>query len=121
MLRKICMTVCGLVLVTVLVGCENKLTRDNYDLIKQGVSTKTEVECTLGKPEADHGDFWEYEDEGKHLSVYVHWNADGKVERKEWIDGRTGEWDGAAPGIDEEPEGRKVSDQKSNLTIDKDD
>jgi hypothetical protein len=109
------------ILACVLVGCaENKLTKQNFDTIKENVSTKLEVENTLGKPTADRGDCWEYEDEDRHLSAYIHWNSEAKVQRKEWIDAKHGVWEGAAPGIDEQPEGRPVSEHKAHTTIKKD-
>ncbi|HVP10816.1 MAG TPA: hypothetical protein VMV94_06450 [Phycisphaerae bacterium] len=120
MLHKTCLLILTVVLVPVLVGCaENKLTRHNYDMIKEGMSTKLEVENTLGKPMADRGDSWQYEDEDEHLMVFIHWNDAGKVEKKEWINAKEGVWEGTAPGINERPEGRPVSEQKSNTTIKK--
>ena len=121
MLRKTCLLILTVAVVPVLMGCaENKFTRHNYDMIKEGVSTKLEVENTLGKPAADHGDSWQYENEDEHLMAYIHWNAAGKVEKKEWIDAKgEGTWEGSAPGIKDHPEGRPVSEQKSNATIKK--
>jgi hypothetical protein len=121
MFRKIALTVLSLALLVMFVGCaENKLTKHNFDMIKKGVSTKLEVENTLGKPTADRGECWEYENEDQHLTAYIHWSREGKVERKEWIDAKRDIWEGAAPGIDEQPEGRKASERRSNVTIDKD-
>lgn len=121
MFRRVALTVLSLSLLVMFVGCaENKLTERNFDTIKEGVSTKLEVENTLGKPTADRGECWEYENEDANLTAYIHWNADGKVERKEWIDAEKGVWKGAAPGINEHPEGRQASERKSNTTIKKD-
>lgn len=120
MLQRAWMTVFGFAVVLCLTGCaENKLTRQNFDMVKEGVSTKLEVENTLGKQFADRGDCWQYENEDEHLNAYIYWDKAGKVERKEWIDAKTGEWTGAAPGIKEHPEGRQASEQKSNMTIKK--
>jgi hypothetical protein len=122
MLRKTCLLILTFAVVPVLMGCaENKLTKCNFDMIKEGVSTKLEVENTLGKPMADRGDNWQYENEDEHLMVYIHWNNAGKVERKEWIDAKgEGTWEGSAPGIKDRPEGQPGPQQKSNMTIKKD-
>jgi len=103
----------------VLVGCaENKLTRHNYDMIKEGQSTRSEVRHTLGvKHLAERGDQWEYEDLDRHLSVVFYFDNNGVVRRKEWIDAGTGEWEGAAPHIDKNPQGEKMSERTSTTTI----
>ncbi len=104
-----------------LTGCaENKLTKRNFDMLKKGTSTQLEVEYTLGEDYVVRGQGnreWEYEDEKRHLSVYIHFDENGKVERKEWITNEG--WEGAAPGIDENPEGKKVSEEDSSMTLDK--
>lgn len=106
---------------SILAGCaENKLTRQNFDMIKEGKSTKMEVEMTLGDNyDAIDAHQWEYEDEERQLSVMIHYDDGGIVQAKEWRDARTGEWEGQAPGIDPNPPGRTVSESKSNATIDK--
>jgi hypothetical protein len=121
MLHRTSLLILTVIVVPVLVGCaENKLTKNNFDMIKEGVSTKLEVENTLGKPTADRGDNWQYENEDEHLMVFIHWNSAGKVERKEWVSAKgEGVWEGSAPGIKDRPEGRPVSEQKSNTTIKK--
>jgi hypothetical protein len=102
-------------------GCaENKMTAQRFGMIKEGTSTKDEVRMTLGDKYTALGDQWEYEDEDKHLHATVHFDARGVVVRKEWMDGKTGEWSGAAPGIEENPKGAKQSDSKSYGTIRKD-
>jgi len=110
------------VFVFALTGCsENKLTRRNFEMIKKGKSTKLEVENTLGDSYVARGDDqWEYEDEKRHLTVHVYFDDNDKVLRKEWMDGETGEWDGAAPGIDENPEGEEFSSETYDMTLDKD-
>lgn len=106
---------------TLILGCApDKLTRQNYDTIHEGASDKTEVELTLGKDYINRGDQWEYEREDKHLSVVIYFDNDGRVTRKEWIDAKTGEWEGAAPGIDETPQGRPAGESTRTTTIKKD-
>jgi hypothetical protein len=103
------------------VGCaENKLTRRNYDMIYEGKSTMDEVRLTMGEDHLiDRGDHWEYEDMDRKLSVVFYFDDKGKVSNKQWRDGKTGEWDGADSHIDQGPEGRKITDDSSNMTIDK--
>ncbi len=121
MIQKTCLTLLTAALILTLVGCaENKLTRQNYDLVKEGMSTKLEVEATLGKPYADRGESWEYENEDEFLTVFIHWAKNGKVMKKEWISAKgEGTWEGTAPGIKEEPEGKKTYDGSSNTTLKK--
>ncbi len=121
MIQKMCLVVLTVGLMLTLVGCaENKLTRQNYDLVKEGMSTKLEVEATLGEKFADRGECWEYENENEFLTVYIHWAKNGKVLKKEWISGKgEGTWEGTAPDIDEEPDGKKMYDGFSNTTLKK--
>ncbi len=122
MLKKALASVATMFVLMALVGCaENKLTRENYDLVKKGMSTKLEVEETLGKPNRVLDDQWEYEhsDPNNHLTVYIHWDENGKVLRKEWIDPDNNVWEGAAPGIDEDPEGRTAAERGSSTTVTK--
>lgn len=103
----------------VAIGCsENRVTRHHYDMIMEGKSTRLEVEKTLGDTYVNRGDHWEYEEMDRHLSVVFYFDDKGFVTRKEWIDAKgTGEWDGAAPGINEKPDGKKFSDDSSTTTI----
>ncbi|MFQ5430841.1 MAG: hypothetical protein ACE5E1_11080 [Phycisphaerae bacterium] len=100
-----------------LAGCaENKLTRENYDLIMQGKSTQLEVEKTLGD---DHlirrGREWEYDDRDRHLTVYINFDERGLVSRKQWVDASTDEWDDTQKG----PEGEKIHEETRSLSHDK--
>ena len=101
----------------VFVGC-SKVTRQNYEMLKVGASTKLEVENTLGKTYTARGDDqWEYEEEDRDLSVMIHFDQAGKVSKKEWIDAKHNEWhtDPAEPS-----EGRKFHDESNTATIHKD-
>ncbi len=117
--KFLCLLTPGLVFV--LSGCaENKLTRHNFDMIKEGMSNKDEVRMTLGEDYAAHSDDrWDYDDEKNHLHVVIHFDERGKVVAKEWRDARTGEWEGQAPGIDPNPPGRKGTERRSTTTIDR--
>jgi hypothetical protein len=102
-------------------GCaENKLTRQNFDMIREGQSTKMEVEMTLGEEYAVRGaNEWEYEDWDRSISAKIEFDENGVVANKEWRDGGSGEWAGQDRNIDPSPPGRKVSDSKSTTTINK--
>lgn len=75
---------CGL-LVTVFAGCD-KLTRKNFDMITPNVDGKFDVEKMIGEPDDKLDDQWLYERIDKHLNVFVHFNDDDIVIRKEWHD-----------------------------------
>jgi hypothetical protein len=96
------------------------MTRQNWELIREGTSDKEEVRLTLGDNYTALGNQWEYDDESKHLHATIHFNDKGIVTKKEWMDGKTGEWTGAAPQISEERQGRTASEKKGHTTIDKD-
>lgn len=111
----------GLGLVCMIAGCaENKLTRQNYEMIVEGASTKEEVRRTLGDDYmAMSADRWEYEDKENSRSIVIRFDDSGKVNGKEWRDAQTGEWEGQAPGIDPNPEGRTTSESRGTQTIKK--
>ncbi|HEV8261141.1 MAG TPA: hypothetical protein VGM03_14480 [Phycisphaerae bacterium] len=84
-----------------LVGCD-KLTRNHFEMIQQGVSDKDDVERTIGKPDHVLDDQWHYERVDKHLNVQVDFDERGLVSRKQWIDATTGEWsDTTTPPADQ--------------------
>lgn len=115
--RACLLSLLGVVLIGA-VGCsESQVTWQHYEMIVKDKSTKLEVEKTLGDTYLDRGDHWEYDEEKRHLSVFVYFDGRGVVTRKEWIDGKSGRWDGAAPGIDEKPQGKKTSDETTDMTI----
>ncbi len=117
MTRKTClMSVFGAALF-VAAGCsENLVTRQHYDMIMVGKSNRSEVKLTLGDTYIDRGGFWEYDETDRHLSVVVHFDQRDLVKKKEWVDGKTGEWDTDPP---DPSQGEKISDESSNMTIKK--
>ncbi len=110
---------CAVMCLTV-AGCQEKLTKQRFDTIIKGVSTKLDVEQTLGEPERKLDDLWSYEKHDKHLFVKIYFDQQGKVTNKEWISGKEGLWEGAAPGIEDEPTGadRSSSERRSTTTVD---
>ncbi len=76
-----------------LCGCADKLTRERYNMIVVDTSTKTDVEYTLGQPTRHLPDEWHYERPDKHLNVFIHFNDQNVVTRKQWVDAESAEWD----------------------------
>jgi hypothetical protein len=85
---------CGVLAMALFAGCsENKLTRENYDLIVVNSSNKDEVMSCLGdKHLNDHAEMraWEYEDMDRKLSVWFWFDDQGVVTRKQWNSGAGG-------------------------------
>ena len=71
----------------VLTGCADKLTRSHYEMIVVDTSTKLDAEKTLGDPSYRLDDQWHYERVEKHLNVFIHFNDQAVVTRKQWITG----------------------------------
>ncbi len=65
----------------------------NYTQIHENASTRAEVGSLLGSPEHRIGDQWMYTRPEQHLTVIVDFDANGKVIRKQWVDGKTGSWE----------------------------
>ncbi|MHC4090643.1 MAG: hypothetical protein ACYSUQ_06610 [Planctomycetota bacterium] len=74
--------VCGVVVLT---GCD-KLTRSRFEMIQLDHAERFDVDKTIGPPDSKLPDYWLYERVDKHLNVFIHYNEQGKVWRKEWHD-----------------------------------
>jgi len=73
-----------------IVGCEKKFTRDNWEMIKIGAYEKVDVEDTLGKPQTKpFDDLWWYHEGSREAKIYF--EADGTVKAKKWLNAKTGE------------------------------
>ena len=90
-------TLCSLALVAVfaLSGCRSgdRLTYDNFNRVQKDGHTQADVNGILGEPTYRLTDIWIYERPEDHLVVKVEFDESGKVQRKEWVDGKTGQWD----------------------------
>jgi hypothetical protein len=75
-----------------LVGCD-KLTRNHYEMLEQNVSTTDDVQRTIGHPDYKLEGQWHYERVDKHLNVFIDFNENGVVVRKQWIDTGEREWE----------------------------
>lgn len=91
--------------VTPLSGCHSKFTRDRFEMITPGVDDREDVRKVLGKPATRFHDQWIYDDLDDHRSAVIHFDESGKVLAKEWMDARTGEWEGRNPAAAEPPPG----------------
>lgn len=87
-----------------LAGCR-KLTRERFDMIQQGVDDQEDVRQILGKPRYVADGVWHYEDLHRHVNAQVTFSEDGRVTSKQWINAKTGEWEGQNPGAPEPPPG----------------
>jgi len=71
-------------------GCENKFTRERWEMIRVNSSDKTEVEMTLGAPqEQPFKDLWWYYKGNREAKIYF--TDKDVVKAKKWINTRTGE------------------------------
>jgi hypothetical protein len=75
-------------------GCQPKdrVSPDNFSEIRQNSSTEADVVAILGEPEHRMPGLWIYQRPEQHLYVKIEFDDSGRVVRKEWIDGVTGEW-----------------------------
>jgi hypothetical protein len=94
-----------LVVLAGFVGCQKPFTRDNYEMIQVNVDDKYDVEMMIGAPEQDLDDHWIYDDLDEHYSAMIYFDHNGTVIGKEWIDSRTGEWEGTNPHANQPPAG----------------
>lgn len=88
---------CGLVMLAALAfpGCSNRdsLTYENFTRVQKNAHTEADVNGILGEPSYRLNDIWIYERPSDHLVVKVEFDESGRVQRKEWVDGKTGQWE----------------------------
>ncbi len=108
-------TLAGLLLPTILllVGCQNKMTRENFQMIRVGVDQKEDVFQILGPPDADFDDQWLYDDVDRFKSAIIYFDEAGQVAGKEWMDAEAGTFEGRNPNTNEPPEG-EVRESETN-------
>jgi len=101
--RSVTLAVVGLVAVVVIgsVGCEQKLTYRNFELVHEGASPLS-VEKTLGEPWVKVNDQWTWNDSERSIVAHIWYNkpgsaVDAKVIAKQWIDPKRGSV-GGPPG-----------------------
>ncbi len=108
----------GLAGLATLGGCQRQFTRERFDMIKAGVDDRTDVEHILGKPEFRAQDVWYYEDQDRHIHAQIFFDETGRVLTKEWMDARTGEWEGRSPFTDPPPAGEARERRTKTRRID---
>ncbi|MEW6250551.1 MAG: hypothetical protein AB1716_07875 [Planctomycetota bacterium] len=117
-LRASLFTVCaGVVL---LAGCHRHFTRERFELIRENVDTREDVREMLGKPTAQLGEQWIYDDVKRNQTARIHFDEQGRVTAKEWIDARAGTWEGRDPNAPAPPPGevRERSTRTRRIDID---
>jgi hypothetical protein len=86
-----------------LAGCEPKFNHRNFQMIQPGVDDRADVRHILGDPDAEMGEVWMYDDLDK-----------------EWMDAKTGNWEGDDPWADKPPEGEVRESTTKTRRIDDD-
>lgn len=100
--------------VTLSVGCEEKLTYKRWQLIHEGQS-KLAVEQTLGDPLIKMADHWTWNNADKAITAQVWYSGEGKVIAKQWFDPKRG-MEGGPPG-GSATEGGEVIQQKTQIMV----
>lgn len=110
----------GLGVLTLLGGCHRQFTHERFDMIQIGVDDREDVRYILGRPTSDLDDQWLYDDLKRHYSAVIYFDDNGRVRGKEWMDARTGEWEGRNPEANEPPPGEVREIHKKTRRIDED-
>lgn len=76
-------------------GCAkpDKLTYGRFQQIRTNGTTPDEVHELIGPPDNQLGDSWLYHRPQTHLEVIIDFNEQGRVARKQWIDGLGERWE----------------------------
>lgn len=117
---RVLSVIAAVLILSVLTGCQRKFTRDRYEMLQIGVDTREDVRHVLGKPASDLDDQWFYDDVDRHYSAVVYFDQSGRLTGKEWIDARTGTWEGRNPHADGPPRGDVRERRKKTTRIDDD-
>ena len=110
----------GLAALTLLTGCARQFTREHFDLIRENVDDREDVQHMLGQPTADLGDLWFYDDVHRHYSARIHFGENDCVSGKEWMDEKAGTREGRDPNADEPPQGEVRERTKKTTRVDAD-
>ncbi len=96
-MKNFVITLVGVIAISsVLAGCQQKFTRQNYDTIYIGQPAQ-QVEMTLGKPDVKFDSQWNYINEEPFYKAIIK-IENGKVADKSWADERV---------IEDHPDGNK--------------
>ena len=105
MVRRVSWTVLAATGLLAATGCARHFTREHYEMVTPGVDGRFDVEQMLGKPDFRADDVWHYRDLDHHYEAQIYFGPDDKVVAKEWMDGKTGTWEGSSPDAQPFPEG----------------
>lgn len=103
-----------------LAGCESSFNKRNFEMIQAGFDDRFDVREILGDPDGDMGDVWVYDDLDRHYAARIFFDGDGRVLSKQWMDAKTGEWEGEDPWGDRAPEGEVRERSTKTRRIDDD-
>lgn len=94
-LKKKALGTLVLVCMLAVAGCATRdsLTYSNFNRVEKNAHTQTDVSGILGEPTYRLDNIWIYERPSDHLIVKVEFDESGRVQRKEWVDGKTGQWE----------------------------
>jgi hypothetical protein len=101
-----------------LCGCHQRFTRERFERVQEGTDTQEDVRDILGKPKVQLADQWVYDNHKKHYSAVIHFDPAGHVVAKEWMDARTGEWEGQNPNAEPPPEGEVREQHRTTRRMD---
>ena len=107
-------------LLAVLAGCHHHFTHGDFELVQVGVNDRADVRAMLGKPTSDLSDQWFYDDLKRHRTAVIFFDDEGRVSGKEWMDARSGNWEGRNPNVNPPPEGEVRERHKTTTRIDED-
>lgn len=91
-----------------LLGCEQKLTYERFRMLHRGVSTRAEVENTLGNPNTRMEEEWLYQKPAEGLTVRIQFDKNGRISGKQWFDSAKGFTDMEEWGDQPPPDGNTV-------------
>ncbi len=75
-------------------GCaKDRVTYDNYAMIRQNATSQSEVVDLFGEPTQKLGNQWMYERPKEHRFVFIDFDDSGRVVRKQWIDAKDAAWE----------------------------
>ena len=68
-------------------------------MIRPGTDDRYDVVATIGRPEFDAREEWYYEDSSDRYAARIFFDDRGRVRGKQWLDARTGDWEGENPDL----------------------
>lgn len=99
-----------------LCGCARPFTRERYETVRVGDS-EAQVRLVIGDPAERLYQQWFYDDLDRNYSAVIHFDREGKVRGKEWMDARKGIWEGRDPDSPSPPPEGTVIEKRTTTTI----